>query len=50
MTIDRLGSKAHPTVVGRGGAQTDSISFSVTDDQYGIQALSRCFPGDPDSL
>jgi hypothetical protein len=50
MTIDRLGSEAHPTVVGRGGAQTDSISFSVTDDQYGIQALSRCFPGDPDSL
>jgi hypothetical protein len=50
MTIERWGSEAHPTVVGRGGAVTDSISFEVTDGQYGIQALSRCFPGDPDAL
>lgn len=50
MTIDRWGSTAHPTLVGRGGAATDSISLSVADDQYGVQALSRCFPGDPDDL
>ncbi|MCP1502468.1 hypothetical protein J2Y89_001212 [Curtobacterium herbarum] len=50
MTIDRWGSTAHPTLVGRGGAATDSISLSVADDQYGVQALSRCFPGDPDEL
>ncbi|WP_146244223.1 hypothetical protein [Curtobacterium sp. MCBD17_032] len=50
MTIERQGSAAHPTVVGRGSAVTDSISSTVTDDQYGVQALSRCSPGDPDAL
>ncbi|PYY37312.1 hypothetical protein DEJ31_10435 [Curtobacterium sp. MCPF17_031] len=50
MTIDRWGSTAHPTLVGRGGAATDSISLSVADDQYGVQAVSLCFPGDADEL
>lgn len=50
MTIDWWGSTAHPTLVGCGGAATHSISLSVADDQYGVRALSRCFPGDPDEL
>jgi hypothetical protein len=50
MTIQRWGSTAHPTIVGRGGDATDSISLAVADQQYGIQALSRCFAGDPDEL
>ncbi|PZF12624.1 hypothetical protein DEJ25_07785 [Curtobacterium sp. MCPF17_011] len=50
MTIQRWGFTAHPTIVGRSGDATDSISLSVADQQYGIQALSRCFAGDPDEL
>ena len=33
-----------------GGAVTDPNGRSVSDDQYGVQALSLCFPGDPDEL
>jgi hypothetical protein len=50
MAVDRWGSTAHPTIVGRGGDRTESVSLSVTDHQYGVQAVSRCFVGDPDEL
>ncbi|PZF12625.1 hypothetical protein DEJ25_07790 [Curtobacterium sp. MCPF17_011] len=50
MSVDRWGTKTEPTVVGRGGDRTDSISFSVAPDLYVIQSVSLCFPGDADEL
>ena len=50
MSIDHLGTKAEPTVIGRGGDHTDSISFSVAPGLYVIQSVSLCFPGDADQL
>lgn len=50
MSVDRWGTKTEPTVVGRGGARTDSVSFSVAPNLYVIQGVSLCFPGDADEL
>jgi hypothetical protein len=48
MTIDRWGSEARPTIVGRGGGRTDSIRLTVADGQYALQSVSLCFPGNAD--
>lgn len=50
MSIEHLGTKTEPTVIGRGGDRTDSISFSIAPGLYAIQSVSLCFPGDADQL
>jgi hypothetical protein len=48
VTIERWGSAARPTVVGRGGGRTDSIRLTVAEGQYAVRSVSLCFPGDAD--
>lgn len=50
MTIDHWGTEEEPTIVGRGGDRTKSISLSVAKNLYGVEAISVCFTGDADDL
>lgn len=50
MSPDRWGMRHEPTITGRGGGTTRSISLSVAPDLYGVEAVSLCFPGDADAL
>jgi hypothetical protein len=50
MLIDHWGTADRPTIVGRGGEETDSIRLTVADGQYAVQSVSLCFPGDADDL
>jgi putative hemolysin len=50
MSIDHWGTADEPTITGRGGGTTKSISLSVAKDLYGVEAVSLCFPGDADEL
>ncbi|MDY1004932.1 hypothetical protein [Curtobacterium sp. CFBP9011] len=49
MSLDRWGTQDEPTITGRGGRTTRSISLSVAPDLYGVEAVSLCFPGDADA-
>ena len=46
----RWGSDGRPAVFAAGGDQIASISLYAYSGNYTVQALSRCFPGDPDEL
>ncbi|MBY0175988.1 hypothetical protein [Curtobacterium herbarum] len=46
----RWGSGGRPAVLAAGGDQIASISLYAYSGNYTVQAVSLCFPGDPDEL
>jgi hypothetical protein len=50
MTVERWSDPDGPVLVGRGGGSISSISLYAFPGNSTVEALSLCFPGDPDVL
>ncbi|GAA1494777.1 hypothetical protein [Curtobacterium herbarum] len=50
LRIERRNSSDGPAVFAGGGDQIASISLYAYSGNYTVQAVSLCFPGDPDEL